>query len=279
MSLGIGNLIDNRYELTDVIGQGQTTAVFKARNKDHRRDVAVKVLNVRDGDHLEAKRFQQQARLNARILHPNVVQVFDYGIADSGEPYIVYDLLNGTTLQALIEKDGSQTAEKALSWTQQILEALEIIHNQKIVMRDLKPSNIFLAKYEHDREKPVLIDFRIAFLADNPDSQLTQMGEIVGTPTFISPEACLGQIATCQSDLYSLGCTLYFMLLGEPPFWGKSMIDTMQMHTSQPPPSPSAKKPELKFLDHIVARALDKDPNSRYKNAQEMRLAIKSLGL
>lgn len=277
MPLEIGSLIANRMEIVDVIGKGQMTTVYKARDKSNRKDVAVKVLNLQFADALEVKRFQQQARLNARVIHPNIVEVYDFGITEDGEPYIVADLLYGNTLAEEVESEGPLDLKQAIDWFVQILEGLEVIHSQKVVMRDIKPSNILIDKDSDGAKKPVFIDFRVAMLTDNKETSLSQQGEIIGTPTFISPEACLGKEIIIQSDLYSLGCTFYYALLGKPPFLGDSAIQTMQNHAMLPPPTPSQGNPDLKVIDHIIAKSLAKNPDQRYQNATEMKTALKEL--
>lgn len=279
MTLSKGSLVGSSLEIIEQIGTGQVTTVYKARHRKNRNELAVKVLNSEMNNTIESQRFKQQAKINASIIHPNVLNLNDIGILDDGSPYLVSQLLNGCTMLEKVESNGPIKLELAVNWFIQILQAMAHIHGNKVILRDIKPSNIYLAMQSDGKERPVLIDFRVAFLKDRPDSNLSQEGEILGTPPYLSPEACRGQSVDERSDLYSLGCSLYFALTGEPPFLGQSIIDTMQMQLSKPAPLLSKREPSLKMIDKIATKSIEKDPAQRYQSAIEMKNDFEKLEL
>ncbi|MGV9601333.1 protein kinase domain-containing protein [Streptosporangium sandarakinum] len=272
-------VLSGRYELLEPLGRGGMGVVYRARDQELERIVAVKVLPaqmLRDEDF--RARFRREARAAAGLSHPNIAAVYDIGEdTDGGEPvpYLVMELVEGGTLADLLRRTPPTPAE-AGQIVAAVLEALEHSHERKIVHRDIKPANIMVHR-AGDRVRVKVMDFGIAKLMSQTATRLTATGMRIGTPSYMSPEQADGRPADARSDLYSVGCVLYEMLTGRPPFTGDSPAVVLFQHLHKTPQPPSQLNPALAlFWDQVLATALAKDPQQRHQDAAAMRQAIET---
>lgn len=267
-----------KFEIVCELGRGGMSVVYKARHTLLNRHVALKVLHADlITDVQSAQRFRTEGQLLSSLRHPNIVTVFDFGISDAGEPYLVMDYIQGRTLLDEIKANGALSPLRAIALFRQICSALTCSHASGILHRDVKPGNIMLSE-ECGNERPCIIDFGIAKLsAQHADTKGTLAGVVLGTPAYISPEQAQGQTFDVRSDIYSLGCTLYEALAGVPPFYAFSAWETIMQHVEKPVLPFSERVPNLvipKGLENIVLRMLEKDPNDRYQTSQSVAEAL-----
>jgi serine/threonine-protein kinase len=231
----IGKTIGGRYELTRVIGEGGMGVVYEAFDTQVQREVAIKVVrNECLSDRKFLTRFRREMEVTTRLRHPSTIRVFEHGEAEDGRPYMVMELLRGKSLAERLEK-GRIPEIEALQYARQIAESLSEAHENGIFHRDLKPDNIFIESVGVSTVIKVL-DFGIAGGLDA--TRLTRAGEVFGTPQYMSPEQCNGQALDHRTDIYSLGCILYEMIEGRPPFAAESPMATMLKHVKAKVPTP-----------------------------------------
>ena len=243
-------------------------AVFRALDPELDRDVAVKVLpSFQAEDPTFIDRFRQEAQSVARLNHPNIIQVYDFG-EDKGFNFIVMEYLPGGTLLNLLGRE--ITLSEALPLITEMAEALDYAHGQGVVHRDIKPANVIL-----DADgKPKIADFGLARLLE-ASSGFTRSDTVIGTPEYISPEQALGRPADERSDLYAFGILVYQMLLGQTPFRGDTPTATLMAHIHQPVPLPSTLNPDLdSHVESILLTALAKEPGDRYEGPGQMATAL-----
>lgn len=287
----VGMTLDEKYRLDSRIGSGGMGAVYRATHLLIDRPVAVKVLNPRYvEDEAAQTRFRREARAAGRLQHANAVTVTDFGTTQDGLVYIVMELLEGKTLREVLAHDAPLDVARAVSVMLQISAAVEAAHHAGIIHRDLKPANIFIVQRKDAPPFVKVLDFGIAKLAaealdDDDDPQtLTQVGAMIGTPRYMSPEQCEASHLTPASDVYSLGIILYEMLTGTTPFNGTSPIAIAIKHSSMPPRNPrefvATIPPEL---EQVVLHALEKRPENRPEDAgafhRELYAVAERLGL
>jgi serine/threonine-protein kinase len=263
-----------QYRITSVLGQGGMGVVYAAEHALLGRPAAVKVLRPElSGTSDAVTRFFNEARSATVIGHPGIVEIYDFGWTPGGTAFIVMELLRGETLRA--RRGRTQLPwSTALALTRQIAGALGAAHAKGIVHRDLKPDNIFLVL---DPEVPggeriKLLDFGLAKLVDPPPGQhLTRTGALLGTPTYMAPEQCRGVAVDARADLYALGCILFELCTGQPPFIGEGHGDVLMAHINTPPPTIASLAwsvpPEIEVL---VQRLLAKAPGDRAQTAEEV---------
>lgn len=262
-----------RYRILSLLGRGGMGHVYRAEHLGLGKDVALKVMTQAAPDF--AVRFEREARAIARLDHPGCVRVLDYGEDDAGLPFIAMDLLDGPTLAAAIT-DTQFSVARALHVTRSLLSALAHAHRNGIVHRDVKPENVMFAV--RGGVRAVLIDFGLASLRDAP--ALTGNGMCLGSPSYIAPERLLGRPHDARADLYAVGVILYEMLAGVRPFVGASPRDIMQQAMSRPPRPLRALRADIPdVLDAIVRRALAKDPDRRFSDAEEMLSALADISV
>jgi serine/threonine protein kinase len=263
-------MLDGRYELVRRLGSGGMAEVVEAR--DHRlgRSVAIKRLRTDLADPSARARFHREAMTAAALAHPNIVAVYDVGEV-RGAPYIVMELIDGESLAARIAADGALDPADAVDVTEQLLGALGAAHSRGLVHRDVKPANVLLT-----RDGTVkLADFGIA-QALASTSSLTQTGQVIGTPRYLSPEQAMGAPASPQSDLYAAGLVLYEMLTGASPFAGDSPAALAAAHQQATVPRILDLQPRVSStVANTIDRALAKDPKARFVSAAAMADALR----
>src|SRR4051812_35941309 len=260
----IDSLFDGRYKIVRKLGAGGMADVYLAEDQELGRRVAIKILNDRHAvDDSFIERFRREAKNAAGLSHPNIVSIYDRGEAE-GTYYIAMEYLDGRSLKELIVSRGSAPIKTAIEYTRQILAAVGFAHRHGIVHRDIKPHNVLVGP--EGRLK--VTDFGIA---RSGASQMTEVGSIIGTAQYLSPEQARGSAVSPSSDLYSVGIVLYEMLTGEVPFTGDTPLEIAMKPLPAIPAPPSDRTPAVpRELDLIVLRALAKNPRNRYQSAEEM---------
>ena len=276
-----GSVLGQRYRLDRQIGSGSMGVVYAAHDLSRDQPIALKMID--RGHTVDATmvaRFQREGRIVSDLRHPNIVEVFDVGEID-GDWVMTMELLDGTNLADAIEATTAYTPESAIPILRGVLDALEIAHARQIVHRDIKPQNIFLARNGGGAATVKVLDFGVAKVVGlNSEDQLTRSGTILGTPEFMAPEQATGKGADHRSDLYAVACVAYAMLCGRPPFVDNWPMRIVMKQAFEPPVPPSRLRPELARapeIDRVMARALEKNPEDRYRSAGEMRAAIEAL--
>jgi tRNA A-37 threonylcarbamoyl transferase component Bud32 len=274
-------LIDGRYKLLEKLGEGGMGSVFKVEHVRMGKIAALKLLRP---DHAVDRglkaRFLQEARVVARLSHPNTVQVFDSGELDDGGLFIAMEYVPGKDLAWQLKTSGPMSEDQALSVAIQLLASLQEAHEAGIVHRDLKPANVMLVRRRapgDDQAK--LLDFGIAKLQESEGRKSTT-GDFIGTPAYMSPEQIRGERLDARSDLYSLGAMLFELVTGRPLFDGPTPISIITQHTGSPVPRIADVSPSSKVspaFEAVVRKALAKQPDERYRDADEMRLALEAL--
>lgn len=267
----LGRTLAGRYTLHELLGRGGMGAVYRATQHGLGRQVAVKVVHpelLADGEVI--KRFLREAKLCAELGHPNAVAVLDFGQTRSDRLfYLVMERLVGDTLEELLAREGPLPAARIAHIGMQICDLLEAAHDHRIVHRDLKPSNIMVLRGTRDTVK--VLDFGLARRLDGGAPDRTAPGALFGTPAYLSPERALGETGDGRSDLYALGCILYELGTGAPPFQAATAHGLVTCHVVEPAP-PLLGVPDA--LAQVVARLLSKDPAGRYASASATSMAL-----
>jgi serine/threonine-protein kinase len=268
-----------RYELIKCLAKHGTCSVYKANDQALRRPVAVKVLTEQIMSDEELRRFHRGALAACSVKHANCVQMYDFGMTTDERPYMVMEFVGGSTLRRVVQENGPLSPLKAVQIAIQICEGLSAIHANALVHRDLKTANVMIDNFESDSPIVKILDFGLAKLALPVESAkpITKAGQIVGSPVYMSPEQVKGLYLDARSDIYSTGCILFELLTGDPLFLGKTSLETMSMHVMMPPPTLAEASPRKHFpqiLERIVAQAVAKEPDSRFKSASEMKAVL-----
>lgn len=260
----IGRLLDNRYEILEVIGTGGMAVVYKARCHRLNRLVAVKILKDEYSQDEEfRRRFHAEGQAVAMLSHPNIVSVYDVSTSPEAD-YIVMELVDGISLKQYMEKKGVLNWKETLHFSMQIAKALEHAHSRGIVHRDIKPHNVMVLKNGSVK----VTDFGIARIMSKGNT-LTK--EALGSVHYISPEQAKGSRVDNRSDLYSLGVVMYEMMTGRPPYDGESPVAVAIQHINGGAPMPSTLNPNIPGgLEQIIMKAMAHDPNDRYESATAM---------
>jgi eukaryotic-like serine/threonine-protein kinase len=257
------------YKLIELIGSGAMATVFKAHQLTLDRWVALKILHYKDKEAL--LRFQREARAIALLRHQNILIVYEYG--EEGWPYIAMEYVEGGSLSAYLAKN-SVDWSKAVHLLIPVAEALHYAHQQGIIHRDVKPSNILLS----DQEWPLLADFGLVKISTGPDQPVTQSGASMGTPAYIAPEQARGMAVDHRVDIYSLGVVLYEMVTGRLPFNYSNINKMLLAHISEPPPPPRLFNPQSPAdLERVILKAMRKLPAERYQNMDQMISVLKEV--
>lgn len=263
-----GATIGGRYRIETLIGHGGLTTVYRALDIRHNRFVALKFLHSYFADDPEFKRrFRSEAKLQARLRHPGIVQVYDVGEVD-GQLYMALEYIEGGNLADWIVIRGPMPVDVAVQVVVQVGNALAYIHKQGLIHRDVKPSNILMA----NDGRIHLSDLGIAM---QPGSSMTQTGTIVGTPAYMSPEHAQGKRLDARSDIFSLGLVLYQLLTGRAPFETDSTLAVLYSVIHESPPPLRQFRPDIPpYLEGVVLKAIAKDPAKRFQTADEFVVAL-----
>jgi serine/threonine-protein kinase len=274
----VGHTLDHKYRLEEQLGIGGMGTVYRAMHLLIDRPVAVKVLNHRFVEDETARtRFRREARAAGRLQHTNAVTVTDFGESADGYVYLVMELLEGRTLRDVLAKEAPLDAARSVSLMLQVSAAVAAAHEAGIIHRDLKPANIFVVQRAEVPAVVKVLDFGIAKLAaetldEDEPMTLTQIGAMIGTPRYMSPEQCDGAELTPAADVYSLGVILYEMLTGTVPFSGSTPLAIAMKHTGETPRSPREFVSSIpSALEQTVLHTLEKRPQDRPANAAEFR--------
>jgi serine/threonine-protein kinase len=253
--------------------------VYRGFDAELKRPVAIKRLrsDLAMNPVLRA-RFRREARAAGRLNHPAIVAVYDTGEEREANgpsiPFIVMELIEGRSLRDALRHEGKISPVRALELTAGVLDALACSHAAGIIHRDIKPANVMLTTARGVK----VADFGIARAVSDSSGTATMTGTVIGTAQYLSPEQGRGEPADVRSDIYSVGCLLYELLVGEPPFAGDSMVGIVFKHISEPPKPPSEANPEISAdIDAVVLKALAKDPADRYQSANEMKADVESV--
>ena len=261
-----------RHKIIEEVGRGAMAVVFRAHDPFLNRDVAIKVLPpflAEEPGYVD--RFKREAQAAARLNHPNILRVHDFG-TDKGFTYIVTEYLPGGTLRGVLHR-APLSLEEALQLVRPLGAALDYAHLQGVIHRDVKPANVLL-----DAESvPVLGDFGIARIMEEA-GRATQTDSVLGTPDYMAPEQGLGGVVDHRAVLYAFGVVLHEMLVGRPPFRADTPAATMLAHIHQPPSPASTLNPDIDAAtDDILLKALAKTPSERYQSAREMVESLTAL--
>ncbi|MEW2084804.1 protein kinase [Streptomyces sp. NPDC005283] len=255
----MGVLVAERYLLDEPLGRGAMGEVWRATDQALGRPVAVKLLRADEADAAASERFRMEAQTAARLNHPHVVSMYDFGCHD-GRFYLVMELVDGWSLAQDLSAHGLLDPQEAARIGAQMAAGLSVAHLQGVIHRDIKPGNIMLTS---DRIVKIT-DFGIARFTDDASHTLTATGKILGTGPYLAPERAAGQPAVAASDVYALGCVLYELLTGRPPFLGENTPAVVQQHVNAAPVPPDQLRPEIprSLADHLLL-LLAKDPAQR----------------
>ena len=268
----MAKLFGNRYEIGQMIGTGGMADVYIGEDERLSRKVAVKVLRsdlARDPSFLA--RFRKEALAAAGLNHPGIVAVYDSG-EEGLNSYIVMELVNGHTLREELANPATLTVDRSLEIIEGVLDALSYSHQNGIIHRDIKPGNIMLTEFGVVK----VMDFGIARAMDDIGATMTSTWNVVGTAQYLSPEQATGETSDLRSDIYSVGCLLYELVTGQPPFTGDTPVAIAYQHVSSDFVLPSAINPELdENIDKIITVALAKNPSDRYQSADLMLADIR----
>ena len=265
----IGQIIKDRYEIEEILGEGGMAFVYKAKDRQLQRTVAIKTLKPNYVSQEKfVDRFRREAQTAANLNHPNIVQIFDWGIED--EPYFVMEYIEGNTLTSIISSNRTVGLNDILYIGSQVASGLKEAHKHGLVHRDIKPGNIMITP----SGKVKVTDFGIVSL-QNEESDITKTGAVLGTASYISPEQAQGKPVSFESDLYSLGTVLYELITGKPPFSGDSPIATATKHLTDKPEKLTIYRKDIpKGLENAVLKLLEKRPYDRFKSAEDLRAVL-----
>lgn len=280
----IGTIVNNQYKIVGAIGYGGMSVVLKAKDLKLDKFIALKMLlpHLMLQSHSMA-RFQQEAHSASSLNHPNVVSIHNYGETESGQPFLVMDLIEGSSLASLIKKEKHLPVDRALNIFIQLASALSHAHQKGIVHRDLKPSNVLLCDQNGESDVCKIVDFGIAKLLPHEGRDavsLTQTGDVFGSPLYMSPEQCKGEKLDAKADIYSMGCLMYETLCGTPPHTGNNMLEVLYRHMNEVPKDFKSLKLGISVpqrLEALIFKALAKEPAARPASMQAVHDELKKM--
>jgi CheY-like chemotaxis protein len=278
-----GTAIAARYEFMSILGEGGMGIVFKARHPELDRLVAIKMLLMAALKEEAVRRFQLEAKMVSRLEHPGIASVFDFGTTEKGHSYMIMEFIPGRSLDVIIEQYCGLPLAPALDIAINVCTAMAHAHSKGILHRDLKPSNVMMKEVAGSPPAPKILDFGCGKFRDLSAQQgisLTQDGRVFGSPPYMSPEQVRGKPVDETSDIYSLGCVIYELLAGFPPFLGDNVSEVMFKHIEELPPPLAEARPDKSFpsdLEEIVAKALAKEPSQRYPSMADLKASLEKL--
>lgn len=265
-----------QYDLLGVLGSGGMGVIYKVRHRLLSQILVVKMIHSHLADESTVKRFLVEAKAASLLSHPGIIGIRELSVTDAGQPYIVMDYVEGRTLSEILKAEGTLSVGRFINIFSQVCSALHHAHKRSVLHRDIKPSNIMVVQDEDD-ESVRILDFGIAKVLNDTESgaaNLTKTGDAMGSPAYMSPEQARGAKVDLRSDIYSLGCTMFEMLVGTPPFCGANTFETMymQMHDDAPKMSDvSLGRPIQPALERLVAKTLAKEREDRYADMLELK--------
>jgi serine/threonine protein kinase len=268
----IGKVIAG-YRIEERIGRGGMGVVYRAEHLNLRRRAAIKIIapDLAESEGFR-ERFTREARIAAALQHPNIVTVYDAGEVD-GLLYLAMQYIEGFDLSAMLRKEGRLRPFRAVDVCRQVAAALDAAHALGLIHRDVKPANVLI-----EGRTAFLTDFGLTKRLDGTHTDLTRAGDVVGTIHYVAPEQIEGNRVTARSDVYSLGCLLYHCLTGQVPFARDTDVAVIYAHLSEEPPKLSSVRPELASgLDAVIAKALDKSPDRRFKSCADVINAARAV--
>jgi serine/threonine-protein kinase len=260
------------YEFIQFIGAGGMGVIYKAKHPVLNRLVAIKMLHGHLVTDAIIKRFRQEAEAVSSLDHRNIIHVHDYGVSEHNQPYMVMDFVEGKPLSDVLQGT-ALSMEAVINIAIQIAEGLQHAHDRAVLHRDLKPSNIMVTDYDCAVPEVKIVDFGIAKVLESEKTRMTQTGELIGTPQYMSPEQCRGGVLDARSDIYALGCVMFEAITGKALFSGHSMVSVIVDQMNTQPRTLQETRPDMVFpghLEDIVAKILAKDPADRYQSMNEL---------
>ncbi len=275
LDLLVGITLEDRYYILSLLGKGGMSLVYKAKDLKTGEVVAVKCLRTQVlGDENVVKRFKREADVLNRLNHPRIVTFYGYGTNRRGQPYFVMDYLIGTSLGEILRTQGRLELGRFQDIFVQVAAAIGHAHKHDAVHRDIKPGNIMLVERGGTNDYVKIVDFGIAKVTEGTQ-KLTRLGEVWGSPIYMSPEQCQGSTTIdARTDIYSLGVVMYEALTGEVPFLGRNYADTMMKQLTEEPPTFKQANPNIEIpseLEEIVFKAMRKKPQERYQTMMEVK--------
>ncbi|MBY0547095.1 MAG: protein kinase [Candidatus Obscuribacterales bacterium] len=277
----IGTVLDDRYEILSLIDSGGMSHVYRARHKSLNIVRAVKVLRKDSLSETSLRRFEKEAKTVSSLVHSNLVGCVDFGVTREGAPYVVMEYVDGLTLSQMLRSGVVFEPARIVELMLQVCRGLHFAHRASIFHRDIKPSNLILVRDSDGNETIKILDFGIAKIQDvSEESQkLTRTGEICGSPVYMSPEQGRGMAVDERTDVYSMGCVMFELLTGNPPFVGNNAIETIMMHINCPPELGVMRdgKRVPVGLESVVLRCLEKEVDMRYRTVEELARDLESI--
>lgn len=267
-----GMQLVGNYEFLQFIGAGGMGVIYKAKHPVLNRLVAIKMLHGHLVSDAIIKRFQQEAEAVSTLDHRNIIHVHDFGVSEHNQPYMVMDFVEGKPLSEVLQTT-PLGMEAVINILIQLTEGLQHAHDRGVLHRDLKPSNIMITDYDCDFPEVKIVDFGIAKVLESEKTRMTQTGELIGTPQYMSPEQCRGGSLDARSDIYALGCVLFEAITGKALFAGHSMVSVIVDQMNTAPRTLHETRPDMTFpgqLEDLVAKVLAKDPADRYQSMSEL---------
>lgn len=277
----LGTTLADKYEILSLLGGGGAGQVYKARHLFIKQTVAIKVLFPHMAmSESKVQRFKQEALAISHLNHPGIVGVIDFGQAANGQPYLVMEYVEGKNLADLLKHEGPLPLQRAIPLLIQACDALAHAHSKGLIHRDLKPGNMMLMSVNDDKELLKIIDFGLAKQFTEGEEgflQLTQTGEVFGSPLYMSPEQITGQKADNRTDIYTMGIVIYELLTGKPPFNSSDPVEIFTAHVNQDPGSLTnlaAPRHIREYLEVVILTAMAKDPSKRFQSMDNLKEAL-----
>ena len=272
-----GHVFGERFRVERLIAAGGMGFVYLATDLEQQQLVALKIMRSSlQRDPIAIERFKREVRTIRRLMHPNTIELIDYGVTEDGFMFLVMEWLHGKDLREIMRIKKKLSPITATRVALQVAWSLSEAHMKGIIHRDLKPENIFIMHNPGPHLRIKVVDFGLAKVVSGPESaeQITRGGVVCGTPEYMSPEQAKGEKLDGRSDVYALGCVMYAMLEGDAPFRGKKALDVAMMHINNPFPPMNDKVPTM--LKEIIMKCVEKKASARYQNVNELASALEA---